>query len=98
MPARPVGITTDRTVRQTGTPSDSDASRSVPGTIFRISSVVRMITGTMITASETAAREGVELLERQDEEREHEDPDQDRRDADHHVGGEPDRPAPSGGC
>jgi hypothetical protein len=43
-------MTIDRTVRHIGIPSASDASRSEPGTSFRISSVVLMITGIMMTA------------------------------------------------
>ena len=53
MPGSPVRMTTDRTVRHAGIPRASEASRSEFGTSFRISSVVRMMTGTMITASAT---------------------------------------------
>ena len=62
MPGRPVRMTTDRTVRQIGTPSASDASRSAPGTSLRISSVVRMMTGIMITASATPPANALNCL------------------------------------
>ena len=53
MPGSPVRTTTDRTVRQVGIPSASEASRSDPGMRRRISSVVRMMTGAMMTARAT---------------------------------------------
>ncbi len=52
-PGSAVRTTTESVVRQRRTPSASDASRSDAGTSFRISSVVRMITGIMMIASAT---------------------------------------------
>ena len=50
-PLNPVLRTTDRAVRHIGTPSAREASRRLPGTSRRLSSVVRMTTGTMMIAS-----------------------------------------------
>ena len=75
-------------------PSASDASRSDPGTSFRISSVVRMMTGTMITASATLPANALYCLNGRTRNVKTKIADQDRRDADQDVGGEPDRRGP----
>ena len=51
MPPMAVGSTTRRIVRHFGTPSAYDASRSSFGTSLSISSVDRMITGSMRISS-----------------------------------------------
>ena len=53
IPDSAVRATTDSIVRQFGTPSASDASRSSGGTSSTISSVVRVTSGIMIAASAT---------------------------------------------
>ena len=90
MPGNPVRMTTDRTVRQVGIPSASEASRSEPGTSFRISSVVRMMTGTMMTASATLPANALYCLNGRTRNVKTKIADQDRRHADQDVGGEPD--------
>src|SRR5271168_4658648 len=53
IPDSAVRATTDNVVRQFGTPSANDASRSSGGTSSTISSVVRVTSGIIIAASAT---------------------------------------------
>ena len=97
MPASPVRRTTDRTVRQAGTPRASDASRRSFGTSRMISSVVRMMTGIIRKASATLPAKALYWWNGRTRNVKTKIAHQDRRDPDEDVGREADDARPSDG-